>query len=79
MFLPILIEHGQVCDFLEVFLGRWIVVDLDVALEISGRIFDGHVGLVEGGGWVLPNGVNPKEERYESYCEEYSEVSWIGE
>ena len=67
MFLPILIQHRQVCDSLEVFLGWWVVVDLDVPLEICGRIFDRH--LIEGGAWVFADSINPEDKRYESNSE----------
>lgn len=41
--LPILIQHRQVGDLLEVFFGRRIVVDLDVAFEVSRRVLHSHV------------------------------------
>ena len=38
----ILIQHGQVGGFVQVSFGRWIVVGLDIAFEIRGRVFASH-------------------------------------
>ena len=40
--LPILVQHGQVGDLLQVSFGGRIVVDLDIAFEVGGRVFNGH-------------------------------------
>ena len=58
--LPVLIQHGQVGDFVQISLGRWAIVDLNVAFEVGGRVFDSHL-LVERGSRVFSYGVNPKD------------------
>lgn len=41
--LPVLIQHRQVGDFLQVSFGRGIIVDLDIPFEISRRVFHSHL------------------------------------
>ncbi len=73
----ILVQDGQVGDFVEVSFGGWIVVDLDVAFEVGGRVFDGHA--VERRSRVFSNGVNPEDEGDESEDEEDSNGGRVGE
>ena len=77
MFLPILVQNGQLRDLLQISFGRGIVVDLDVALEVAGRVFDGHG--VEGGAWIFADSVNPEDEGYESESEQYGDDGRVGE
>ncbi len=74
--LPILVQDGQLGDFVEVPFGGWIVVDLDVAFEVGRRVFDGHG--VERRSRVFSNGVNPEDEGDESEDEEDSNGGWVG-
>ena len=64
MLFPVLVQHWQIGGFVDVTFGGWIVVDLDVAFEIGGGVFDSH--LIERRGRVFAYGVNPEDERDES-------------
>ena len=61
--LSILVQYGQICDFLEVSFGRWVVVDLDIAFEVGGRVLDRH--LVERGSRIFAYSIDPENERDE--------------
>lgn len=65
--LPVLIQHRQVGDFLQVSFGRGIIVDLDVPFEISRRVFHSH--LVERGIRTFADSIKPKDEGYEGKSE----------
>ena len=64
---PVLVQHGQVGDLLEVLLGRGVVIDLDVTLDVARRVFDGH--FIERGGRIFADSINPEDERDESECQ----------
>ena len=63
VFLLVLVQYGQGCDFLQVPFGRWVVVDLDVVFKVGGRSFDSH--LVERRRRVFAYGIDPEDERDE--------------
>ena len=63
IFLLVLVQYGQGCDFLQITFGRWVVVDLDVIFEVGGRSFDSH--LVERRSRVFAYSIDPEDERDE--------------
>lgn len=67
--LPVLIQHRQAGNLLQVSLGRGIIVDLDIPLEISRRVFHSHVVLVERGARTFADSIKPKDEGYEGKSE----------
>lgn len=77
MLSPVLIQHRQVCNILQVAFGRRIVVNLDVPLKVGGRVFDSHI--IERGARIFSNSVKPEDEGYEDEGEQYSDNGRVGE
>ena len=64
MLFAVLVQDWQIGSFVQVSFGGWIVVDLNVAFEICGRVLDGH--CVKRRGRVFAYGINPEDKRDES-------------
>ena len=67
VFLPVLVQYGQICGFIQVSFGGWVIVDLDIVFEIGGRIFDSH--FVERGSRIFTYSIDPEDERDEGESE----------
>lgn len=64
IFLLVLVQDGQICDFVQISFGRWVVIGLNIGFEVGGRIFDSH--LVESRSRIFAYSIDPENERDES-------------